>query len=154
MEIEGYDNYLIYEDCSVWSKKSKKFLKPSLTYGGYLQVGLCKNGKSSSKRLHRLFAKYYIPNPNNYPCVDHINRIRNDNRIENLRWATYETNAHNSKNRTDNTSGHRFILRDNKYWIVRRTIDKKLICNKLFKTKIDAICYKFIFNLKLKSKVV
>ena len=46
-------------------------------------------------RVHRIVAETFIPNPDNKPEVDHINRIRNDNRVENLRWATRLENAQN-----------------------------------------------------------
>jgi len=94
MEINGHPNYLIYEDGRVWSKTSKKFRKACLT-NGYLQIGLCKNGKKTYLRLHRLIAIHYIPNPHNKLEVDHINRIKTDNRIENLRWATRQEQIDN-----------------------------------------------------------
>ena len=58
---------------------------------GYVRVSL--NQKSYNK--HRLIALQWIPNPNNLPCIDHINHVRTDNRLENLRWCTNEENANN-----------------------------------------------------------
>lgn len=51
---------------------------------GYRTVWLCKNKIRKLKKVHRLVAEAFIPNPENKPCIDHINTIRHDNRIENL----------------------------------------------------------------------
>lgn len=53
------------------------------------------------KKIHRLIAEAFIPNPENKPCIDHINTIRHDNRIENLRWATYKENGNNEITKTN-----------------------------------------------------
>ena len=75
---------------------------------GYLCVQV--NGKTY--KVHRLVAECYIPNPENKPFIDHINRRKHDNRVENLRWATNSENMRNSKShdRVDSRSGtHKYM---------------------------------------------
>ena len=148
MEIIGYEDYLIYNDGRVFSKKRNRFLKPGSDRGGYKYVVLSKKGKCKTHKIHRLIAGQYIPNPENKKCVDHINRIRTDNRVENLRWATHSENGQNRTKQIDNNSGHKNISYDkqNNRWQFQKRINKKRT-TKYFKSKIDCLCYKFIFML-------
>lgn len=96
-EIQNYPQYFIDEKGNIWSQKSKKFLKQQLDKDGYFQVTLSKQGKTKRFFVHRLVAESFLEKPNTeeFLTVDHINRNRQDNRIENLRWATSETQIAN-----------------------------------------------------------
>lgn len=59
---------------------------------GYELINLKHKGKHSTKKVHRLVAEAFIPNPDNLPVIDHTNGIRCDNRVENLRWCTQSEN--------------------------------------------------------------
>lgn len=94
-EIEGFDNYQISSLGRVKNIKFDRYVKPLLDNKGYLTVNLYKDGKMKHLTLHRLIAIAFIPNPENKPCIDHINTDRSDNRIENLRWCTQKENHNN-----------------------------------------------------------
>ena len=154
MNIHDFPNYLIYDDGKVFSKKRNKFLKPGKDRGGYHLIDLCKDGKRKHLLIHRLVAIHYIPNPDNLREVDHINRNRIDNRICNLRWSSPVDNMNNVGKFKTNTSGHKCIsynVRDN-LWVYQKTYHKKTI-QKYFKSKTEALCYKYIILLKIKSGI-
>lgn len=67
-------------------------MKPIINEKGYYRVDLSKERKSKRFRIHRLIAKTFIPNPNNFPEVNHINGNKKDNCINNLEWCTHKHN--------------------------------------------------------------
>tara|TARA_R110000796_G_scaffold158453_1_gene275157 strand:- start:411 stop:869 length:459 start_codon:yes stop_codon:yes gene_type:complete len=144
MEIAGYEDYLIYEDGGVYSKKSKIFLKPS-DCRGYLQISLCKNGKKKTLKIHRLVALHYIPNPENKPHIDHIDRDPSNNNIDNLRWVTCLENHQNKGDFKNNTSGVKNVsIRDRGNYLdytYKKTINK-ITHTKYFENFEDACIYK------------
>lgn len=61
---------------------------------GYVRCKLHKGKESRKFLVHRLVAEAFIPNPENKPQIDHIDRIRNNNNVANLRWCTPKENVH------------------------------------------------------------
>lgn len=126
--IKGYENirdiYYIDTDGIVWSYGSNnlgvsdkpKELKLYKKTGGYLNTALVTDDqKVKYIRVHRLVALAYIPNPESKPYVNHINEIRNDNRVSNLEWVTpQENNLHSLKKKmyAYNEEGELFKIYD------------------------------------------
>lgn len=71
-------------------------LKPITCKKGYIKYCLVKDGKPKRYFAHRIVAEAFISKPHNKPQVDHINTIKDDNRVENLRWVTAGENQHNN----------------------------------------------------------
>lgn len=69
--------------------------KQVLDHHGYLYVKVKKDGKQHSLRVHRAIMEAFVENPENKPFIDHINTIKTDNRIENLKWVTAHENTQN-----------------------------------------------------------
>jgi hypothetical protein len=69
----------------------EKIRKQTICYG-YFVCSFSWEGKKQVMRVHRLIANAFIPNPEKKEEVNHINGIRNDNRLENLEWATPKEN--------------------------------------------------------------
>ena len=109
MELENFEdivdfpNYKINENGDIYSKTRNRLMKKKLD-NGYSRIGLRKDNKSYTKSIHRLLGIQYLPNPNNFPCIDHINRIKQDNSLTNLRWCSYTTNAKNKSSKNNSTS--------------------------------------------------
>lgn len=92
-QIKGYEGLYEISSCGRVKNKKGTILKPSVTRTGYPHLSLCKNGKTKSVSVHRIVAEHFIPNPNNYPVINHKDENRQNNTVENLEWCTYSYNA-------------------------------------------------------------
>lgn len=103
-DIENYPNYQVSNLGRVKSKErissccynstrkvKGKILKQNINPKGYYTVCLFNNGKNT-KTVHKLVANAFLENKKNYPCINHKNGIKTDNRVENLEWCTYSHN--------------------------------------------------------------
>lgn len=115
------NNHIIHE----------KILKPQDNNNGYLIVNLYKNNKMKAKLIHRLVAKTFIDNPNNYSYINHIDKNKSNNTVNNLEWCTQSYNVIYSKGRKVNQydKNNNFIKTWNSIVDVKRllNIDSSLI---------------------------
>ena len=136
-ELEDYPDYFINIEGDIWSQKKRNMIKlKPCQHKGYKRVCFYNNGINKSVLVHRLLAQTFIPNPNNLTQVDHINKNRNDNRLENLRWVNHTDNTRNSGLRRDNTSKiqgvHRVDLKGYSCWIAQWNDNNSKRCSKTF----------------------
>lgn len=96
--IKDFPEYAVDMLGNVYSFKYGKtrVMKANPTLKGYLQVSLALNGKLYPRRVHRLVAEAFIPNPNNLPQVNHKDGNKLNNSVENLEWCTNSYNLHHS----------------------------------------------------------
>ena len=118
-DIEGYEG--LYQISNLGRVRSLNcrghkgcigILTPRLDGKGYEMVALYKEGKARNTKVHRLVAQAFIPNPNNYPQVNHKDENKTNNDVKNLEWCTNEYN-------------HNYGTRNER---VGKSLSKKVIC--------------------------
>ena len=96
-DIENYENMYQISNMGrirrIYKNGNIKILKQDITKRGYCRISLSKNQKHKHYQIHRLVAKVFIPNPNNYPIVNHKDENPLNNNADNLEWCTYSYNT-------------------------------------------------------------
>ena len=101
--IKGYEGlYLISDLGNVKSLRNNKTRKEKILRlirinSGYLIVCLSKNGERKNYYVHRLVAEAFLPNPKNYPEVNHKDENKSNNCVDNLEWCDRQYNIDYSK---------------------------------------------------------
>lgn len=96
--ICGFENYTIKFDGTITNNKRKCVMSPFIC-NRYLRVTLRNSeGKQIHHYIHRLLALHFIANPDNLPCIDHIDGNSLNNNLQNLHWVTHQQNDHNRQN--------------------------------------------------------
>jgi len=91
--VKGYEGlYEVSDAGDVFSVRTGRMMKSSMTSHGYMRVVIQVDGKQSMKHCHRLVAEAFIPNPDNLPQVNHIDGNRLNNHVSNLEWCTPSEN--------------------------------------------------------------
>jgi hypothetical protein len=139
--IKDFENYSVSSFGNVKNNLTSKILKPRINNKGYYQLIIRNNTKDFTKKVHRLVAEAFIPNDENKTIVDHIDNNRLNNNISNLRWATNQENARNSKISTKNTSGAKGVFYDksSQKWRAQIKVDGKHKGLGSFETKEEAL---------------
>jgi hypothetical protein len=101
-------------------KFSEKIRKASINNTGYEQMSILYRGTVIKALLHRMVATAFLPNPNNFPVVNHLDTNPRNNRVENLEWCTQSHNALHSVH----CGGHRNTLGSKNY---RATISESRV---------------------------
>ena len=133
--------YKINRNGDLWSIKQSKFMIPQLSEDGYLKTSLYKENETHLTRhtcsLHRLIALQYIPNPNNLPEVDHIDRNKTNNNLSNLRWVTRLENANNKTTNITKEQKEQKVIDNRKYqaeWSMNKRREQGVPERKKFET--------------------
>lgn len=122
IKVKGFELYSVSDQGNVRNDKTGRILKGGLDTYGYPQVILCKNGSRYGRKVHRLVAEAFVPNPDNKPQVNHIDGNKQNNAASNLEFCTNQENQthfwrylNNEQNKANRINAHKGkgLLSDN-----------------------------------------
>jgi hypothetical protein len=136
-QINGFNNYFVSSTGRIKNTVSGRILKHHGNGNGYQRVNLCKGGQRKKFAVHRLVLQMFAG-----PCpdgeeADHIDRIRNNNTVSNLRWVPHSKNSRNRNLFCNNTSGLRGVDKQGKRWRAQLWHGRRVL-RRTFATKREA----------------
>lgn len=126
ISFKGQKNQVIYEVSTLGRIKANGILVEPIKRD-YLYW---QKGYRNSARIHRIVAETFIPNPNNLPCVDHIDGNKYNNSVENLRWVTYTENSNNPNTKPKLSNSLKEYYSSHEPWNKGKKMDEEF-CNKV-----------------------
>lgn len=94
--------------------REPKLMKGSTDSQGYVRISVLENGKYIRKHIHSIMGEMFLPNPYNHRNIDHIDRNKTNNRLDNLRWFSQSNNMLNR----DKIQGI-YWIEDKNYWVAK-----------------------------------
>lgn len=138
LTLKDFPHYEISTLGRIRSNKKQKpiILKKYTRKSGYEAVILRYNGKAYYRYVHRLIAQTFLPNPENYPQVNHINEVKNDNRVDNIEWCTAKQNLNYGTRNERISKTSKGKTKNEVHYILQYTKDNVLI--NVFESSADA----------------
>ena len=124
-KIKDFENYEVSNFSNVRNIKTGRIIKQSVNSRGYYIIKMCNIKTAKCYTVHRLIALQFIDNPDNKICVDHIDRNKSNNNVENLRWVSLSENQMNRTISKNNKSTCTGVNLENNKWRVKITINGK-----------------------------
>jgi len=94
LDIPNYEGlYQVSNFGNVKNTRTRKLLRPAKDTSGYKFVYLYKNNSRKAISVHRCVALAFLPNPNNYPQINHRDEDKTNNFVDNLEWCDNKYNA-------------------------------------------------------------
>ncbi len=132
-DIDGYEgHYQVSSYGNVRSVKKEPYvLKGDYQSNGYKRVYLWKDGRKENRLVHRLVALSFLPNPNGYTDVNHIDEVKSNNNYENLQWCThiYNMNYGNVRQKISNANKGRKLTEYHRKMCAISALGKKWMNN-------------------------
>ena len=127
--VSVFTNYEVSSVGRIRNSKTGRVLKTQPRKDGYVGIQLSKDGKIKNLLTHRLVALAFIENPSEKPDVDHIDRNKANNSIDNLRWSTTSENLMNSTKRAFTSSIYKGVCFEKRrnLWMARINVNSKSV---------------------------
>lgn len=159
-----FPTYEVSNNGQVRNRKRGNILKPHEDKDGYLGVCLCFEGRKYHRRINRIVAITFIPNPDNLEIADHIDKDRKNNCVSNLRWVDTIGNNRNkiSNSKVDICDKDGNILKsfdsiseaaeyynvpDDKMWQRQQLIRKLEVMLNTLRNKVAVIPIEYFYEL-------